>query len=357
MAFLDNSGDIILDAVLTDAGRQRMARGNFKITKFAFGDEEINYKIFNGSHPSGSAFYDLEIMQTPVLEAFTNNTSLMKSKLVTMTRNNILFLPTLKLNNNSDNKTIVDSTTFPGGYILLADIQTETSGSNIRKTSFNDGILRGEDSNITSDNTNHIAVDQGIDSNESGLSFKSPLSDDLVETAFLIRVDHRLMQIKQVNGAGVAAEPTTTARLVNQFVDDDGIASYYVSMGDGTTCVEGKPGSVTQVTDQRGPDGNRGSVINNPDALDLAAIHEAFEGPLGSVLRIYPQTSMHVRQSTALFNEIGTTVTGTDDIEVISGDTDYKIVNYKYIDTLINVVGVTTGYSIDIPVRIVKRTS
>ena len=47
MAFLDNSGDIILDAVLTDAGRQRMARGNFKITKFAFGDEEINYKIFN----------------------------------------------------------------------------------------------------------------------------------------------------------------------------------------------------------------------------------------------------------------------------------------------------------------------
>jgi hypothetical protein len=82
MAFLDNSGDIILDAVLTDAGRQRMARGNFKITKFALGDEEINYGIYNSSHPSGSAFYDLEVMQTPILEAFTNNTSLMKSKLV-----------------------------------------------------------------------------------------------------------------------------------------------------------------------------------------------------------------------------------------------------------------------------------
>ena len=36
MAFLDNSGDIILDAVLTDAGRKRMAEGRFKITKFAF---------------------------------------------------------------------------------------------------------------------------------------------------------------------------------------------------------------------------------------------------------------------------------------------------------------------------------
>ena len=99
MAFLDNSGDIILDAVLTDAGRQRLSRGNFKIVKFALGDEEINYGTFNKSHPSGSAFYDLEVMQTPILEAFTNNTSLMKSKLVTMTRNNILYMPIFKVNN------------------------------------------------------------------------------------------------------------------------------------------------------------------------------------------------------------------------------------------------------------------
>ena len=77
MAFLNNSGDIILDAVLTDAGRQRMARGEFKIVKFAFSDEEINYQLYESNHASGSAFADLEIMQTPILEAFTNNTSLM----------------------------------------------------------------------------------------------------------------------------------------------------------------------------------------------------------------------------------------------------------------------------------------
>ena len=41
MAYLDNSGDIILDAVLTDAGRKRLAEGDgsFKITKYAFGDD------------------------------------------------------------------------------------------------------------------------------------------------------------------------------------------------------------------------------------------------------------------------------------------------------------------------------
>ena len=77
MEFLDNSGDIILDAVLTDTGRMRLAKGDgtFKIVKFALGDDEIDYGLFNKDDTRGSAYYDLDIMQTPILEAFTNNTS------------------------------------------------------------------------------------------------------------------------------------------------------------------------------------------------------------------------------------------------------------------------------------------
>ena len=47
MAFLDNSGDIILDAVLTSEGRRRLARGDgsFSIVKFALGDDEIDYTL------------------------------------------------------------------------------------------------------------------------------------------------------------------------------------------------------------------------------------------------------------------------------------------------------------------------
>ena len=60
MGFLDNSGDIILDAVLTDLGRERLARGDgsFKITKFAVADDEIDYGKYNKNNPSGSAYYD-----------------------------------------------------------------------------------------------------------------------------------------------------------------------------------------------------------------------------------------------------------------------------------------------------------
>ena len=66
MAFLDNSGDIILDAVLTDTGRMRLAKGDgsFNITKFGLGDDEINYGLYDKNHPSGSAYFDIEILQT-----------------------------------------------------------------------------------------------------------------------------------------------------------------------------------------------------------------------------------------------------------------------------------------------------
>ena len=99
MAFLDNSGDIILDAVLTDTGRMRLARGDgsFKIAKFAFADDEVDYGNYDKNHTSGSAYYDLEILQTPVLEAFTNNASSMKSKLLSISRTNLLYLPVIEL--------------------------------------------------------------------------------------------------------------------------------------------------------------------------------------------------------------------------------------------------------------------
>ena len=48
MAFLDSSTAVI-DAILTRKGRELLARndGSFQITKFAFGDDEINYQLYD----------------------------------------------------------------------------------------------------------------------------------------------------------------------------------------------------------------------------------------------------------------------------------------------------------------------
>jgi hypothetical protein len=125
MGFLDNSGDIILDAVLTDTGRMRLAKGDgsFKIVKFALGDDEINYELYNKDHASGSAYYDLEVMQTPVLEAFTDNAASMKSRLISIPRNNILYLPVIKLNEVYDASTKKHTSGF---FLVAVDSTSET---------------------------------------------------------------------------------------------------------------------------------------------------------------------------------------------------------------------------------------
>ena len=48
MGFLDHStNNIIIDDVLTDKGRERLAKNNgtFRISHYSFGDDEVDYTI------------------------------------------------------------------------------------------------------------------------------------------------------------------------------------------------------------------------------------------------------------------------------------------------------------------------
>jgi hypothetical protein len=54
------------------------------ITSFALADDEIDYNLYNSTHPLGSAFYDIAIRNIPVLEPFSDETQVMKYKLVTL---------------------------------------------------------------------------------------------------------------------------------------------------------------------------------------------------------------------------------------------------------------------------------
>ena len=87
MGYLNNS-IITVDAILTKKGRELLAKGDgsFKITQFALSDDEIDYTLYNPSHPSGSAFYGAAIENMPLLEAFPDETQIMKYKLVTLPR-------------------------------------------------------------------------------------------------------------------------------------------------------------------------------------------------------------------------------------------------------------------------------
>jgi hypothetical protein len=93
MGFNDNSGEIFLDATLTDLGRERIARndGSFQITKFSFGDDEIDYRGWNES--TGSANKDTTIVDTPLMEAFGNEAISLRYRLITIRNPKLQYLP------------------------------------------------------------------------------------------------------------------------------------------------------------------------------------------------------------------------------------------------------------------------
>jgi hypothetical protein len=87
MGYLNNTV-VTVDAILTDVGRQLLAQqnGQFQITQFALADDEIDYTLYNPTHPSGSAYYGQAIANMPLLEAFPQATQTMKYKLITLPR-------------------------------------------------------------------------------------------------------------------------------------------------------------------------------------------------------------------------------------------------------------------------------
>jgi hypothetical protein len=97
MGLLNNTA-VTVDAILTIKGRELLAKGDgsFKITQFALSDDEIDYTLYNPYHPSGSAFYGQAIDNIPLIEAFPDETQMMKYKLVTLPRGTAK-MPTLNI--------------------------------------------------------------------------------------------------------------------------------------------------------------------------------------------------------------------------------------------------------------------
>ena len=72
MGFLDNTS-ITVDAILTKRGREILSQGgDFTVTKFALSDEEIDYTLYDVTHPDGSDSYGSVIENMNLLEAVPN---------------------------------------------------------------------------------------------------------------------------------------------------------------------------------------------------------------------------------------------------------------------------------------------
>lgn len=103
MGFLDHStNNIIVDAVLTDAGRRALSRndGSFQIVNFALGDDEVDYSLIQ---QYGRAVGKEKIEKnTPVMEALTAGSLALKYKLVSISNEFITYLPKITAASTDD---------------------------------------------------------------------------------------------------------------------------------------------------------------------------------------------------------------------------------------------------------------
>ena len=317
MGFQDNSGDIIFDVVLTDEGRKRLSEGDFEITKFKCSDDEINYELFNKL--TSSAFSDLQILQTPVFEAFTNNTSNMSSLLVSYDSQDLLYLPIIKLNTLSP--PVVGRTALHASGTFMVAVNTDTAGADALSSAYTSGNSIGVDSSgalidgfLFGADTGGgmILIDTGLDTEQfSPSSTQSQLPDGMTETGYIVEMDNRLGNLLDV----------TRTPIQPEVVDDDNVAIYTL---DSTSDIN--------------------FVVQNHDPQ--GATQQVIKGYRFNSLKFMIQSSLNLRQGNFYFDKFGSTG------QMLGKDGTQK--NIRFIDTLIKVTGIDTGYSLEIPVRYVK---
>ena len=205
---------VTVDAILTKKGRELLARadGSFKITKFALSDDEIDYTLYNPDHPSGSAYYGEAIEAMPLMEAFPDETQIMKYKLITLPRGTAK-IPIIGIGQTNitlkqtEDKTISPSTfnylgnnkvvesegytftisdvrlfgTFVGSGINTQQAttlnQSQTFGTNVSKTVIGTSLnLKATGINLLFGNNTSVTTTLTITGNSSGARIQTPVT-------------------------------------------------------------------------------------------------------------------------------------------------------------------------------------
>ena len=334
MAFLDNSGDIILDAVLTDLGRRRMAQGNFRVTKYAFGDDEIDYSLYDKNHPSGSAYFDLEILQTPLFEAFASSDVGISYGLSSYGKTDLLYLPEIKINEKTNDQAVQ---TTSGIIYLAANVETATAlkGSSALANA-NKYLENGSTTGYS------VVLESGLDTTDliadSSNRTSYLVANNLVDSTYNVYFDTRFISN--------ALTPTSNSKFTN-----DAQGSDKVSMRLTTSTLTSKASGLSNVgvTTAKGINNTVYNVVGGGASdTDVSAVR----GPRATA------TALNFKILTGLDNDKD----GTRDSKyTLYGKTGVALfsdsLTYDYIDTEITVQGASTGARIHLTVRITRRAT
>ena len=353
MSFLDNSGTIILDAILTDIGRQRMTQGRFKITKVAYGDDEIDYRLYrkDAAAERGSEWTiwlgtqtprltDQSILSQSCFEALNQPSAVINYGLTSFERNDLIYLPTLKVNSGTTgNATIIKqhagfSKPYQGVHYLSVNSETTKKLT----TALGDTNYILENNSFT--NT-RLVVESGIDN--TGLDGNSKnckafiMQTGLLDSYYYIYADSRFFSHIMTSTKDAIFKNNANGELTANFKSfkrrirtsiPTPIDQYDSYMAKGALNRVYSNNNVGQLTAQTlsAIAGPRGSVM----ALGLATVNE-IGGSSGATRN----------QKYNIFGSTGQTVFGGSD-------------KYDFIDTTVYIVGGVSNAQVQIPVRIIR---
>jgi hypothetical protein len=304
-----------------------MAAGNFNISKFALGDDEINYELYNKNHASGSAYYDLEIMQTPIFESNTGQNATINYGLQSITNRRLFYMPTIKRN------TIIDRAMLPVTNIFYLAISDGITYDAL-VTAFG-GVAGGGQRKVLlsgKKDSSAIILETGIDNSEiAGTAANRTnivVSNGLTESHFDVSIDTRFL-------AGVMG-PAGSTTFSNNGPSGDSQVSITLS----TRTPNRKDQSITNHSIVRVASITNNVVKRQTDQKADTAT-SVIVGPRASMTALSFVVNTLAPDDFTRFGKTGQTISGA------SG-------TYKYIDTMVKVVG-STGLVEQLPIRIIQK--
>ena len=213
MGLLDND-TVIVDAILTKVGRQKLANGQpLGVTQYAFGDTGVDYTLYNADHPSGSDSYGKAITDLPMLEAVPDDNVFLRFKLYGEGERNVQNFSFITVENTSVTITKVPGETESNAVTIVPRVFPTEQGA-----TYDYKILDMRGLSVA-----------GV--NASQISFPA---DDFTASN-LPSFEHPSPVIANITGAGnlaINAQPQqiTEQRSIGVEVMKDGAASTFVTI-------------------------------------------------------------------------------------------------------------------------------
>ena len=331
MIFLDNTSNLVVDAILTDEGRRQLANGTWNPVYYAFGDDDINY----GNRINGDAQPNQALLQTPIMEGMTDNFSAQQHLLMTLNNNapGYLYLPTLSTVGSGYGGAPTATGTVNGNFYVL--LSTTAAVNKYAQGALPTGFQKADtDGGIANDpmGTTGITLDIGFKTNEvNGIKRTDVPPGELKETAFMVQMDSKYLRLFIPNsGQDIVtggSKVSTALKAPSLGLDDDDIESYLL----------------TYVFDPLNPSGQR---FFSPVGVNTPSPNQG--APTG------PRTMLRCAPSELLRTSQNAWTSGKYPVKTLDSFFDDGSSAYA-IDTVVKMSGMDTGAMNTMYVRIIKE--